>query len=42
MTSKDDVIAWQDHGRPWTGAGGAAAPGLQEPGGSSLYICVYI
>jgi hypothetical protein len=29
-------------GRPWTGARGAAAPGLQEPGASCLYICVYI
>ena len=31
-----------DQGRPWTGAGGAVAPGLQEPRGPSLYIHEYI
>jgi hypothetical protein len=32
-------------GQPWTGAGGAATPGLQEPGGLLpvyMCVCVYI
>jgi hypothetical protein len=37
-----EIFLGQDQGRPWTGAGGAAALGLQESRGPSLYIREHI
>lgn len=37
-----EIFLGQDQGRPWTGAGSAAALGLQEPKAPSLYIREHI